>query len=84
MSELLPAHQATRLRAGLIDYLTTTFALVDSDAQAALRELLEDNAAGMFKGPYLRTGMPFSSAARGLAPTATCGWWRLAVASATT
>ena len=54
MSELLPGYQATRLRAGLIDYLTTTFALVDSDAQAALRELLEDTIEGMFKGPYLR------------------------------
>ena len=64
MSELLPGYQATRLRAGLIDYLTTTFALVDSDAQAALRELLEDESEGMFKGPYLRTGMPFSAAPR--------------------
>ena len=62
MSELLPGRQAVRLRAGLIDYLTTTFALVDSDAQAALRELLADEAEGMFKGPYLRTGMPFSPA----------------------
>lgn len=60
MSELLPGYQATRLRAGLIDYLTTTFALVDSDAQAALRALLEDESEGMFKGPYLRIGMPFS------------------------
>ena len=62
LSELLPGRQAMRLRAGLIDYLTTTFALVDSDAQAALRELLEDEAEGVFKGPYLRTGMPFSPA----------------------
>lgn len=53
MNELLPGRQATRLRAGLIDYLTTTFAFVDFDAQAALRELLEDEAEGMFKGPYL-------------------------------
>ena len=51
-----------RLLGGLIDYLTTTFALVDSDAQVALRELLEDESEGMFKGPYLRTGMPFSAA----------------------
>ena len=64
VSELLPGRQAMRLRGGLIDYLTTTFALVDSDAQAALRELLEDEAEGMFKGPYLRTGMPFSAAPR--------------------
>lgn len=64
MSALLPGRQAMRLRAGLIDYLTTTFALVDSDAQGALRELLEDESGGMFKGPYLRTGMPFSAAPR--------------------
>ena len=64
MSEFLPGWQAMRLRAGLIEYLTTTFALVDSDAQAALRELLEDETEGMFKGPHLRTGMPFSAAPR--------------------
>jgi hypothetical protein len=56
VSELLPGREAMRLRAGLIDYLTTTFALVDSDAQAALRGLVEDEAEGMFKGPTCAPG----------------------------
>ena len=64
VSELLPGRQAMRLRDGLIDYLTTTFALIDSDAQSGPRELLEDETEGMFKGPYLRTGMPFNAAPR--------------------
>lgn len=60
----MPGRQAMRLRVGLIDYTSTTFALVDSDAQAALRELLEDESEGIFKGPYLRTMVPFSAAPR--------------------
>lgn len=64
MNELLPGRQAMRLRDGLLDYLTTTFALADADARAALHELLADESEGMFKGPYLRTGMPFSPAPR--------------------
>ena len=64
MSELLPGYQAMRLRAGLLDYLTTTFALADAPARAELADFLADEADGMFKGPYLRTGMPFSSAPR--------------------
>lgn len=62
MGELLPARQAGRIRAGLLDYLTTTFALADPDARAALAELLGHDLDGMFKGPYLRCGMPFSPA----------------------
>lgn len=61
MSELLPDRQAVWLRAGLIDYLTTIFALVDSDAQAVLHQLLVDEPEGMLKGPCLRTEIPFSA-----------------------
>ncbi|MGJ3509477.1 DEAD/DEAH box helicase [Enemella sp. A6] len=69
MSELLPGRQAMRLREGLLDYLTTTFALADTDARAALHELLDDETEGMFKGPYLRTGLPFKAAPRrGVSP----------------
>ncbi len=64
MDALLPGRQAMRLRDGLLDYLTTTFALADADARAALLELLADESEGMFKGPYLRSGMPFSPAPR--------------------
>ena len=64
MDELLPGRQAMRVRDGLLDYLTTTFALADSDARDALTRLLEHPVTGMFKGPYLRTGMPFAPAPR--------------------
>ena len=36
---------------GLLDYLTTTFALADPDAQLALAEFLSDREHGIFKGP---------------------------------
>lgn len=62
MSELLPPRQAARLRRGLLDYLTTTFALADGDAQAALTDFLADPVDGLFKGPYLRTSLPFRPA----------------------
>ena len=54
MTELLPTEQAHGVRQGLLDYLTTTFALADQDARLALSEFLEDSADGIFKGPYLR------------------------------
>lgn len=64
MSELLPTLQARAIRQGLLDYLTTTFALADVDAQRALGEFLTQ-AAGMFKGPFLRTRLPFRAAEPG-------------------
>jgi hypothetical protein len=59
MGELLPGPQAQRLREGILDYLTTTFALAEPAARSALRAFLADEDSGMFKGPYLKTGMPF-------------------------
>ncbi len=35
MSELLPSRQAAQIRSGLVDYLTTTFALSDEEARTA-------------------------------------------------
>ena len=58
MSELLPSAQAREIRDGLLDYLTTTFALADPDAQLALAEFLSDREHGIFKGPYLRLRLP--------------------------
>ena len=58
MSELLPSAQAREIREGLLDYLTTTFALADPDAQLALTEFLSDREHGIFKGPYLRLRLP--------------------------
>ncbi len=65
MSELLPTVQAGEIKAGLLDYLTTTFALADPDAQLALEEFLSDREHGIFKGPYLRLRLPFRPAEDG-------------------
>ena len=65
MSELLPTAQAREIRDGLLDYLTTTFALADPDARLALAEFLSDREHGIFKGPYLRLRLPFRAAADG-------------------
>ena len=65
MSELLPAGQAEDIRAGLLNYLTTTFALADMEAQEALQEFLNHPADGIFKGPYARLRLPFEGAAEG-------------------
>ena len=59
MSELLPSAQAKQVQDGLLDYLTTTFALADPDAQLALGEFLSDRRHGIFKGPFLRLRLPF-------------------------
>ena len=56
----------------MLDYLTTTFALADPDAQLALAEFLSDREHGIFKGPYLRLRLPFRSAEDGWQRT--LGW----------
>ena len=38
MSELLPTVQARSIQDGLLDYLTTTFALTDDDARERVTE----------------------------------------------
>jgi ATP-dependent helicase YprA (DUF1998 family) len=65
MSELLPSTQAREIRDGLLNYLTTTFALADPDAQLALEDFLGDREQGIFKGPFLRLRLPFRAAADG-------------------
>ncbi|WP_066462969.1 DEAD/DEAH box helicase [Sanguibacter suarezii] len=65
MSELLPTRQAEQIQAGLLDYLTTTFALADADARRALHDFLTEPSSGIFKGPYLRLRLPFQQAAPG-------------------
>ncbi len=62
MGVLLPTLQADRLREGLTDYLTTTFALTDPDTQAALTDFVGHPREGMFKGPYVRLRLPFAPA----------------------
>jgi len=65
MSELLPSAQAREIQDGLLDYLTTTFALADPDARLALTDFLGDREHGIFKGPFLRLRLPFQAAADG-------------------
>ncbi|WP_299449206.1 DEAD/DEAH box helicase [uncultured Serinicoccus sp.] len=65
MSELLPTLQARELADGLVNYLTTTFALADAEPRRALQEFLEDPQDGLFKGPYLRLRLPFRQAEEG-------------------
>ena len=62
MGALLPTLQAAHLREGLTDYLATTFALTDPDAQSALTDFVGDPETGMFKGPYVRLRLPFAPA----------------------
>jgi ATP-dependent helicase YprA (DUF1998 family) len=72
MGELLPTVQASEIHDGLLDYLTTTFALADPDAQLALAEFLSDREHGIFRGPYLRLRLPFRPAEDGWQRT--LGW----------
>src|SRR5699024_9469409 len=65
MVALLPTHQAADLISGIQDYLTTTFALSDSDAQAEIKKFLAERTKGMFKGPYVRLRLPFETAPDG-------------------
>lgn len=62
MGALLPTLQAERLREGLTDYLTTTFALTDTDTLGALTDFIGHPRDGMFKGPYVRLRLPFAPA----------------------
>lgn len=65
MTELLPTTQAKDLRDGLSDYLATTFALTDGNAQGAIKDFLADPDNGLFKGSYVRLRLPFETAEPG-------------------
>ena len=65
MSELLPPLMAAKIRDGLVDYLTTSFALTDDTAATGLADFLEHPAHGIFRGPYIRTRLPFRPAEDG-------------------
>lgn len=65
MSELLPTVQAEDIQKGLLDYLTTTFALADPEARGSITEFLGDPQSGIFKGPYVRLRLPFEPASEG-------------------
>ena len=62
MSELIPTLQAREIATGLVDYLTTTFALADAEPRRALQEFLDDPEHGIFKGPFVRLRLPYRPA----------------------
>ena len=65
MSELLPLAQAESIKHSLLDYLGTTFALADPDARRVLDDFLQHPHTGMFRGPYIRSRLPFRPAGEG-------------------
>ena len=62
MSELLPSVQVGEITKGLVDFLTTTFALSEPEAQTTLQQFLQDPEDGIFRGPYVRLRLPFREA----------------------
>ncbi|STX07479.1 DEAD/DEAH box helicase [Kocuria rosea] len=65
MAELLPTLAAQSLQQGLSDYLSTTFSLTDPEARGEFEDFLADEQHGLFQGPFVRTRLPFESAAEG-------------------
>ncbi|AYD89097.1 DEAD/DEAH box helicase [Actinomyces lilanjuaniae] len=59
MTFLLPSLQAERIRRSIVDYLSTTFALTDTEPQRALADFLQDPEQGIFVGPYVRLRLPY-------------------------
>ncbi|MFF2053290.1 DEAD/DEAH box helicase [Leifsonia sp. NPDC058194] len=65
MSALLPSLEAEQFRRALTNFLTTTFAFADTEAEEELDRLLTDPDRGIFRGPYARLRLPFEGAADG-------------------
>ena len=59
---MIPSLVARELRASIVEYLVTTFALSEDEAYKALTEFLLDERQGIFRGPYLRVRLPFVEA----------------------
>ncbi len=59
---MIPSLVAGELKASIVEYLATTFALSDDETYAALTEFLLDQEDGIFRGPYLRVRLPFVDA----------------------
>ncbi|WTW98452.1 DEAD/DEAH box helicase [Streptomycetaceae bacterium NBC_01309] len=60
-----PTLEARQLKASLLQYLSTTYALADEGVRTALETFLGNEDTGMFRGPYLRIRTPFTHAADG-------------------
>ncbi len=62
MGSLIPTRAAGDIESGLAAYLTTSFALSDTGTAQQLSEFLLDPEDGMFRGPYVRTRLPYAPA----------------------
>lgn len=62
MSALDPTLSAEHIRAGVSEYLATSFSLAEPATAVKLKEFLESPATGIFHGPYVRTRMPYAPA----------------------
>ncbi|HEU0088761.1 MAG TPA: DEAD/DEAH box helicase [Pseudonocardiaceae bacterium] len=62
---MYPSLLAEETRLAVTEYLSTTFALADDDARAALEGFLLDRQGGIFRGPYLRVRTPFQLVEQG-------------------
>lgn len=59
---MIPSLVTRELRDAVVEYLSTTFSLTEDDTAAALKDFLESEAEGIFRGPYLRLRLPFVDA----------------------
>ena len=59
---MIPSLVAGELKASIVEYLATTFALSDDETYQALTEFLLDKEDGIFRGPFLRVRLPFVDA----------------------
>ncbi len=58
---MIPSLVVSEIRSALVEFLSSTFALSDDDVRDALSSFLEDEADGIFRGPYLQVRTPFRS-----------------------
>lgn len=64
MAALLPSLQVGQLQGSIGDYIRTTFGLAERQVAEKLDEFLGDSTNGIFRGPYIRTRLPFRAAER--------------------
>lgn len=62
MVALLPVSAAADLTRGISEYLTTSFSLTDAAVSDDLAGFLTSPETGMFRGPYVRTRLPYAPA----------------------
>ncbi|WP_276651314.1 DEAD/DEAH box helicase [Corynebacterium vitaeruminis] len=62
MPALNPTYSAEHVRAGISEYLATSFSLAEPATAAKLKEFLESPETGIFHGPYVRTRLPYAPA----------------------